>query len=133
MDVKLDNVAKMKVAYVELTGPYEEWGQGLMRLVSVLKEVKMRISGLPVGLYHDNPLETPPKKLRSEACVPISGRVKADAKFKVNMLLAADVATTIHQGPPEKFTDTFSSMFSWIISNGYAFHGPAREIYPRFS
>jgi AraC family transcriptional regulator len=133
MDVKLDNVGKMKVAYVELTGPYEEWGQGLMRLISVLQEMKVRISGLPMGLYYDNPLETPPEKLRSEVCVPISGRAKADGRFKVKELPAATVAATIHQGPPEKFTDTFGAMFSWILSNGYEVYGPARETYPRIS
>jgi len=59
--------------------------------------------------------------------------VKADARFKVRELPAATVVASVHQGPPERYTDTFGSMFSWIISNGYEFYGPAREIYPRIS
>lgn len=65
--------------------------------------------------------------------MPISGKVKADARFKVRELPAATVVASVHQGPPERYTDTFGSMFSWIISNGYEFYGPAREIYPRIS
>lgn len=133
MEVKLDKVDKVRVAYVELTGPYEKLGQGLMKLVSFLEEMKVRISGLPVGPYYDNPLETPPERLRSEVCVPISGRAMTDSRFKVKELPAATVAATIHNGPPEKFTDTFGAMFSWNISNGYEFYGPARETYPRIS
>jgi len=56
MIVKLDKVGKTKVACVELTGPYEAWGRGLMGLISVLHEMRVCISGLPVGLYHDNPV-----------------------------------------------------------------------------
>ena len=133
LHIKLDKVEKMQVAYIELTGPYENWGRGLMELKALLDESKIEIVGPPIGLYYNNPLQTQPEKLRSEACLPVSGNVTAMWTFKVKELSATEVATTLHEGPPELYTDTYSALFEWIIANGYEYYGPAPEIFQEAS
>ncbi len=130
MRVKLDKAPRIRVAYVQIEGPYEQWGKRLMELVSLLDSRKVQINGAPFGRYYDSPLDTPVEKLRSEACIPIKGRVAASTGVKVKQLEAAMMATTVHEGPPERYTDTYGALFGWIIANGYEFYGPAMEIFP---
>ncbi len=129
VQVKLGNVDKQQVAYVELTGPYENWGRGLMELKAWLDIKKAKIARPPMGLYYDNPTETPAEKLRSEACLPIAGPLQGEGKFKVKELPASEVASTVHEGPPEAYTRTYGPFLEWILTNGYKVLGPAREIY----
>ncbi len=127
--LKLERIPKQRVAYVELTGPYENWGHGLMELESWLKEQGASTTGRPIGLFYNNPLETPAEKLRSEACIPLSKDVPAEGKFKVKDLPGGEVATTTHTGPPEEYTRTYGSFLEEILRQGYKFAGPAREVF----
>lgn len=43
--------------------------------------------------------------------------------------MGGDVATTTHTGPPEEYTRTYGAFLEWILTNGYTFVGPAREIF----
>ena len=45
-------------------------------------------TGRPIGLFYDNPLETPAVEPRSEACLPISEAVQAEGRFKIKDLPA---------------------------------------------
>lgn len=127
--VELSRVKAIRVAFVELTGPYEEWGKGLMELKRWINGKRVRIIGSPIGLFYDNPTETPPSELRSEACLPIHGDVQSEGRFRIKDLPAADVATTRHTGPPEEYTKTYGSFLENLLRHGYTFDGPAREIF----
>ena len=98
MRVKLDKVPRIRVAYVQIKGPYDQWGKHLMELVSLLDSRNVQIGGAPFGLFYDSPLETPPENLRSEACIPVKGRIAASTGIKVKQMEAARVATTVHEG-----------------------------------
>jgi DNA gyrase inhibitor GyrI len=79
--LKFEKVTQTKVAYVQLIGPYEDWGKGLMELKEWLKGQQAQIVGKPIGLFYDNPTETPPTKLRSDACLPIQRDLIPTGKF----------------------------------------------------
>lgn len=128
-EIRIEKAEPIRVAYVELVGPYEDWGKGLMNLVSWLKANKVRIAGPPIGLYYDNPLETPSERLRSEACVPVSGMVRSGGRVKVKDLPGGQVAVTKHKGQPDRYTDTYGSFLEGLIKEGYAIAGPAWEVF----
>ena len=128
-DLKLETIDPVQVAYIELRGPYENFGRGLMDLVSWLERKRVRVAGPPIGLYYDNPTETPPEKLRAEACVPIYGDVRPEGPYKVKVLSGGLVAVTVHQGPPQEYTRTYGTFLEGILKSGYTFREPAREIY----
>jgi DNA gyrase inhibitor GyrI len=94
----LEAVSPMTVAFVPLIGPYEDWGKGLMQLKGWLVQERVRVVGKPIGLFYDNPTETPASKLRSDACFPI--KEKVEGKFQVKELPGGQAAETMHTGPP---------------------------------
>jgi len=133
VEVKFEKVPTTLVECVRLTGPYENWGRGLIELKAWVEMKGVKITGPPIGLFYDNPLETPREKLRSEACLPIATTITAEAKFETKDLPGGDVATTTHTGPPEEYTKTYGTFLEWILTNGYTFTDPAREIYGEIS
>jgi DNA gyrase inhibitor GyrI len=105
-----------------------------MELKAWLDKEKVKIAGPPIGLFYDNPEETPRENLRSDACFPIDGKILSTGRFQVQELPAAYVAVTRHDGPPEEYTKTYGSFLENLLDQGYVLDGPAREIFeePRF-
>jgi DNA gyrase inhibitor GyrI len=127
--LKLERVGPTTVAFVHLTGPYEEWGKGLMQLGRWLESQGAHIVGNPIGLFYDNPTETPAANLQSDACFPIEGKVGASKRFKVMHLPGGEAAVTRHTGPPSEYTKTYGAFLEGLLKEGYMFYGPAREIF----
>ena len=129
VDLKFEKAAQTKVAYVQLIGPYENWGKGIMELKDWLKSQHAEIAGKPIALFYDNPTETPPEKLRSDACFPIAGDIKPSGKFQIKDLPAGEIAVTKHTGSPDEYTRTYGAFLEGLLNQGYMFYGPAREIF----
>ena len=128
-DVTLEKVGTARVAYVELKGPYENWGRGLVELREWLDTRPVRIVGKPIGLFYDNPTETKAEELRSDACFPIEGKLTPEGKFLVKELPAGEIAVTRHVGDPNQYTRTYGQALEGLLKQGYTFYGPAREIF----
>jgi DNA gyrase inhibitor GyrI len=128
-----ETIPKTLVASIELRGSYENWGDGLMELTRWLDSKDGKPAGKAIGLFYDNPLETPPEKLRSKACIPIDHNVTAEGKFKIEELEGGMVAKTRHTGKPEEYTKTYGAFLEWLLKDGYTLRGPAREIFDRLS
>jgi AraC family transcriptional regulator len=129
LSLKFQRVTQTKVAYVQLIGPYENWGEGLVELKEWLQSQQAQIVGKPIGLFYDNPTETPPTKLRSDACLPIQGDLIPTGKFQIKDLPAGEIAVTRHLGPADEYTRTYGSFLEGLLKQGYMFYGPAREIF----
>jgi DNA gyrase inhibitor GyrI len=117
------------VAYVELIGPYKNWGKGLMELDAWLESRRARIVGKPIGLFYDNPTETPEDQLHSDACFTIEGEIEPQSKFQIKDLPSGEIAVTRHVRSPDQYTRTYGSFLENLLKQGYTFHGPAREIF----
>ena len=128
-EVELRRIGPIKVAFVQLTGPYEAWGKGLMELRDWLAGQKVSVGGKPIGLFYDNPTETNPEELKSDACLPVVADVRSLGRFQVKELPGGEIAVTRHTGPPAEFTKTYGSFLEGLLSQGYEFYGPAREIF----
>lgn len=128
-DLKLEKVDPIRVAYVQLTGPYENWGKGLMELKMWLERQGAEIVGRPIGLFYDNPTQTLAVELRSDACFPVQGDVKSQGKFMIKELPAGEIATTRHIGPADQYTRTYGAFLEGLLKHGFVFYGPAREIF----
>lgn len=131
--IEKENIAPTKVAFVSLVGPYEDWGKGLMQLKEWLDEKSIPIRGQPMGLFYDNPTQSRPDELRSDACLPIEGAIQPEGRFQVKELPGGVAALTRHSGPPSEYTRTYGSFLEGIIKAGYMFEGPARETFEEAS
>jgi DNA-binding transcriptional MerR regulator len=65
----------------------------------------------------------------AEAVVPIDRQLKGTDRVKVYELPSTQVASVVHQGDFEDFTQGHEALLEWIDSNGYKIVGPYREIY----
>jgi DNA-binding transcriptional MerR regulator len=65
----------------------------------------------------------------AEAIVPIDRQLKGTDRVKVYELLATQVASVVHQGNFEEFTQGHAALLEWIDANEYKIVGPYREIY----
>ena len=52
-----------------------------------------------------------------------------DARVRVEILPAAEMATTVHHGYPSDVTQAIIALFKWIGTNGYRSCGPIRELH----
>ena len=117
------------MAYVELIGPYKDWGRGLMELKAWLESRRARIVGKPIRLFYDNPTETPEDQLHSDARFPIEGEIEPQDKFRIKDLPSGEVAVTRHVGPPDHYARTYGSFLESLLKHGYTFYDPTREIF----
>ncbi len=64
-----------------------------------------------------------------EAIVPIERPLKGTDRVQVYELSSTQVASVVHHGNFEDFTQGHAAILEWIDSNGYQIVGPYREIY----
>jgi len=133
MKVEVRSIPKMKVAFVRGIGPYSQsagaaWGKlcswaGPRGLIGP----KTRF----VGLSHDDPEVTAAEKIRYDACIILDRDITPEGDIGVQEIGGGSYAVTVHEGPYETMSKTYSRMCGeWIPKNGYRFlPGPSLEIY----
>ena len=65
----------------------------------------------------------------AEAIIPIDRPLKDTDRMKVYELPPTQVASVVHQGSFEDFTQGHTALLEWIDANGYKIVGPYREVY----
>jgi effector-binding domain-containing protein len=65
----------------------------------------------------------------AEAIVAVERSLPGTEDVKVYELPPSQVASVVHQGNFEEFTQGHAALLEWIDANGYKIVGPYREIY----
>lgn len=65
----------------------------------------------------------------AEAAVPVDRVVAGNERVQVVELPKAQVASAVHHGAFEDFTQLHTAILQWIENNGYQIVGPYREVY----
>lgn len=128
-EVSIKFLMPIKVASLEKEGPREEVGKALQQLAQILKEKKVKLAGIPLGVFHDDPKSWDIQKVHYEVCFPISGRIKGEGGAKGRELEKGAFACITHSGPIEKLPDAYREILKWIEDNGYQVTGASREVY----
>lgn len=128
-EVRFTHSSRILAATLELKGPYDSWGRGLMELKAWMERTGISQSGGPFALFYDNPTETPAAQLRSEACIPVSKPFKSEGLFKFKVFPECEVAETKHDGSPDTYTSTYGAFLEHLFNSGCGFLGPAREFF----
>ncbi|MEE9150281.1 MAG: GyrI-like domain-containing protein [Thermoplasmata archaeon] len=131
--IKLKTTKAQKLAYLEHTGdyrsiPYDEY---FNRLYEWAKEKKVRPGFNSMGIFYDNPEETPPEQCKSEIGIPIVGDAESEEDIKIKELPSMEVAVTKHKGSTKEYQETYRKLNEWIMRNGYEWAGPAMEVYTK--
>jgi effector-binding domain-containing protein len=65
----------------------------------------------------------------AEVAIPVDRKVPSSDRVQVYELPAAQVASVVHQGDFDEFTQGHTAALLWIEANGYRVDGPYREVY----
>jgi AraC family transcriptional regulator len=131
--VKVRKRKEMQVAYIEHVGPYDKipWETYMEKLYAWAKQHDVRPGFKALGIYYDSPEQTPPEECRSEIAIPVKWRAESDDEVGVQTIPAGDVVETTFHGPSDLLAGAYRDIETWVTENGYAWDGPAVEVYTR--
>jgi len=132
LEVRIEHLSEMRVAFARHTGPYEETDAAYERLMTWAG-----IRGLlkpPVvifGVAYDDPTVTAPENLRYDAALVIPEDLKADGEIGVRAIHGAKYAVTTHCGSYETLGETYTRFCGeWLPLSGLELlPSPALEFY----
>lgn len=121
----------MTVASIAKMGPYGEAGPAFEALTKWVADAKITPAGPMMGIYMDDPGTVKPESLRYEVCIPVPAGTKADPKsgIVVKDVAPMTLAATMHVGAPDKVSETYVKLNTWIGENNYEVAGPGVEAY----
>jgi effector-binding domain-containing protein len=96
--------------------------------------IRFGVSGpslVGAAIWHDSEHKT--SGIDGEAVVYLKQPVPADERVKVYELPAAAMASVVHKGAFNKFSQAYEALMRWVESNGYTIVGPNREVYLELS
>ena len=131
-DVVVKTVPAMLVASRRITIPTNDQvpqylGPAYSEVYAYLREQGVKDNGLCLALWH-SPADVYENE-DAEAIVPIDRNLPGTANVKVYELPPTQVASVVHQGNFDEFTQGHAALLEWIDANGYKIVGPYREIY----
>jgi DNA-binding transcriptional MerR regulator len=131
-DIVVKTVPAMRVASCRVTIPTNDQVPAYLRpayakVYDYLRKEGVRDDGLCLALWH-SPADVYENE-DAEAVVQIDRTLPGTDQVKVYELPATQVASVVHQGDFEDFTQGHAALLEWIDANGYRVVGPYREIY----
>ena len=132
MDVRVERVAAMRVAFVRHIGPYDQVGMTWGKLMSWAgRQGILRNRPGVLGVVHDDPEVTPPDKLRYDACLTVGQSCRGEGEIGVQEVGGASFAVARHRGAYDQLGDTYARLVGqWLPGSGREpASAPALEIY----
>jgi len=133
MNIDITNMPAMRVAGLRHTGPYNQIGQAFGRMGSIAGPAGLfqQPGAVGIAIYHDNPRNPSPDKLRSDAGVVIPKDAKIPAGLSEQNVPAGRFAHLRHVGPYEGLPGAWSALMDqWLPASGNKLgDGTSYEIY----
>lgn len=133
MEVRIEQMKPVRVAFVRHVGPYAQVGETWSRLMAWAGRAGLFFKGMPVclGLCHDDPEVTPPDKLRYDACLVVDQSVQPEGEVGVQEIEGGDYAVSRHLGPYDRLGDTYARLCGeWLPASRRELRSaPPFEIY----
>jgi AraC family transcriptional regulator len=120
VDVRIESLPLLRVAFMRHTGPYQEVKDTWQKLMAWagrrgLLGPDTRI----VGVAHDDPEVTPAQKLRYDACIVVDEGFRPEGDVGVQQVGGGEYAVATHRGPYRNVGDTFAHMCGeWLPASG---------------
>lgn len=121
-EVSAKQVGDMLIASIRYEGYYDEMGAVFAKLMAAAGS---SIAGNSFCLYHD---DTQGDIHDIEVCVPVSDTVRGE-RITTRLLAGGNFITTIHEGPYETLSQSWSYLMNYIMGEGLETGLPVREVY----
>ncbi len=133
LDAAIKQTYPMTVAFASGCGSYDQIPYAFRRLYLWTEQHMLVPTGMPVGVYFDDPLETPDTDLRWEIWAPVAEGATpletSEGDFGVKVVEACTVASVMHRGPYDTIGAAYTRLADWASVSGYTISGPPRETY----
>lgn len=120
MEVRIETVEPMRVAFIRHIGPYMECKTAWDKLCAWAGP-KGIFSTNPkvIGICHDDPQVTPPEKIRYDACFTVNDEIEAEGEVGIQVVGDGKYAVCSHKGPYENLESTYAEiMGKWLPQSG---------------
>lgn len=123
MEVRIENVEPMRLAFIRHIGPYIECTKAWNTLCAWAETKGVFQNPVKViGICYDDPQVTPPDKIRYDACFTVNESVQAEGEVGIQVLPGGRYAVITHAGPYEKLEETYGKLMGqWLPSSGEEF------------
>ncbi|MHC4181090.1 MAG: AraC family transcriptional regulator [Planctomycetota bacterium] len=132
MEVRIEKVEPVRVAFMRHVGPYDQVGQTWEKLCAWAAPRGLLGPKLTMlGICHDVPEVTPQDKIRYDACLAVDDQFEPDGEVGVQEIAAGEYAVTTHQGPYKELGETYARLCgNWLPASGREVSpAPPFEIY----
>ena len=120
--VKIEKIAKMRVAYLRYVGPYAGDAalfEGLYKRLCAWAQPRGVDLSVTYIMYHDDPAITEEQKLRLSLCVPIADDVSVSGEMNEMEIGGGDYAVGQFLLGTEEFGEAWKYMCEWFSQSGY--------------
>jgi AraC family transcriptional regulator len=132
LEVRIEHLPEMRVAFARHTGPYEETDAAYERLMTWAgRRGLLKPPVVIFGVAYDDPTVTAPENLRYDAALVIPEDLKVDGEIGARTIQGGKYAVTTHCGPYETLGETYTRFCGeWLPLSGLEFlPSPALEFY----
>ncbi|WP_316900951.1 AraC family transcriptional regulator [Pseudodesulfovibrio indicus] len=120
MEVRMEDVEAMRVAFVRNTGPYNQCDEAWSKLCAWAgPKGLLSPDARYLGVAHDDPQVTPSDKIRYDACVTVDKTVEGEGEVGIQTVGGGRYAVTLHKGPYENLETTYAELMGrWLPQSG---------------
>ena len=126
MQVKIQELPSLRVAFARHVGPYSEVAQAWERLCDwAAAEAVFDKDTRMLGLCYDDPEITAPDKLRYDACLSVPEGTRVEGEIGLATVRGGRFASALHVGPYDRLGATYAALFGrWFPEQGLALGDP---------
>ncbi len=120
MDVRIERLEPMRVAFVRHIGPYNQASEAWEKLCTRLGSEGLLGGDVRfVGVCYDDPEVTTPENVRYDACVTVDEDFEGQADLGVQTIGGGEYAVVTHFGPYEGLGRTYAELYGrWMPQHG---------------
>ena len=132
MQVEIQRIEPMRVAFMRHVGPYNECGKTWERFLTWAAPRGLLAPGATMlGVCHDDPEVTPPERIRYDVCLTVDEAFQPEGEVGVQEIAGGLFARATHFGPYDRLNETYAALCGrWAPDSGYELRSaPCFEIY----
>ena len=129
MQIEIKDIERKKVAYVSVTGSYDQIPEILEEVVGYVIKENLQITEPPYGVYMNSPMDVPPEKLQYEMGIAFIGDANGEGKVEIKEISTHQAVSTVYKGPYGQAAQIYQALIKYAEDNGYNISGPVKEIY----
>ncbi len=132
MDIDILEMPAIRAAAVRHMGPYNQISKAFARLATAAGPAGLfgQPDAVMAGIYYDDPRNTPPDRLRSDAAVSVAEDTPIPAGLVEARIPAGRYARALHVGPYERLKEAWAGLMAWLPAHGHRPRaGASFEIY----